>query len=136
MSEIRLEKTRDLYDEYTNSLKEFHRKFDHYVGDSPGFPPQEVIDLRLKLIMEEATELVTACHLGNLELVADAVADLLYVTFGTAVSFGLPIRRVFAEVHRSNMTKSMEKDEKSIKGKTLKGDNYVPPNIKATLWGS
>jgi len=64
---------------------------------------------------------------------ADALADSIYVIVGTAISFGIPINKVFAEVHRSNMTKSMLKDSKSIKGKTLKGDKFEPPKIREIL---
>ena len=119
--------------DYFNMVKEFHIKYGHHISSEPqrhDTVPERVFYLRDKLIEEEFHEFEDA---QTREEVADALADLLYVVFGTAVSYGIPIDEVFAEVHRSNMTKSMNKDEKSIPGKTLKGDSYEPPQIAAIL---
>jgi predicted HAD superfamily Cof-like phosphohydrolase len=126
-------------------LREFHQKYGHYIhnkrfdGDKyPSFP-RELVILREKLITEEAQEFRDCSYEMydvletipiNIIEIADALADLLYVVFGTALSYGIPIDEVFAEVHRSNMTKSTEKNEF---GKTIKGPNFEPPNIRKIL---
>jgi predicted HAD superfamily Cof-like phosphohydrolase len=119
--------------DYEALIKKFNKKFDHYQAKKIGVIPPEVIELRRKLILEEAYEFDTAAHNGDIEKVADSLADLLYVVFGAALAYGVPIGECFIEVHRSNMTKSMQKDEKSVKGKTLKGDDYTPPDLKKIL---
>lgn len=117
-------------------LREFHTKFYHTWNNYPTIQiASHIKELRIKLVDEEARELIDAIQQDNLIEIADALADLLYVTFGTALTYGIPIDRVFEEVHRSNMTKSMLKDEKSIKGKTLKGPDWSPPQIGQVLWG-
>lgn len=134
--------------DYLGMVKEFHEKYGHYINTKPfngdKYPcfPRELVILREKLITEEAKEFSEWSYenydiLDNIPIniieIADALADLLYVVFGAAIAYGIPIDKVFAEVHRSNMTKSMEKDTKSIKGKTIKGPNYEPPNIRKIL---
>jgi predicted HAD superfamily Cof-like phosphohydrolase len=134
--------------DYLAMLKEFHEKFGHSISSKPfngdKYPsfPTELVKLREMLITEEAKEFRDWSYEYydtfdtipiNIIEIADALADLLYVVFGTAISYGIPIEEVFKEVHRSNMTKSMIKDTKSIKGKTTKGDKFEPPNIKAVL---
>lgn len=131
--------------DYVGMLEKFHQKYGHYIyhGYQVG---EDTIELRIKLIQEEVNEelIPVLLKLKNPELdreewfdlmveLSDALADSLYVIFGTAVTMGVPINQVFAEVQRSNMTKSMEKDTKSIKGKTLKGEDYSPPNIREVL---
>lgn len=134
--------------DYLGMVREFHEKYGHYTSDRPfdgdKYPsfPTHVVKLREKLITEEAREFALSSYDSydtldtmpvNIIDIADALADLLYVVFGAALAYGIPIADVFAEVHRSNMTKSMLKDEKSVKGKTLKGDDYDPPNIRKVL---
>lgn len=119
-------------------LAEFHDKYRHHSGSNiPTIPPNNVKELRWKLIEEEAQELVDAIKNDNMVEIADGIADLCYVAIGCAIAYFIPIDDIFAEVHRSNMTKSMLKDEKSIKGKTVKGPNFEPPNIRTILetWG-
>lgn len=129
--------------DYEAMLRKFHEKFNHYIFF--GYTPDpEISELRYKLIDEEVNkELLPILQKfidspGKIEIedyveLADALADSLYVIFGTCISHGIPINEVFAEVQRSNMTKSMEKDTKSIKGKTIKGPNYEPPDIKEII---
>lgn len=127
--------------DYEGMLKQFHTKYGHYMSYELNHPPDDVIVLREKLITEEAQEFYDASYrfhtderpTPDLVEIADALADILYVTFGAALAYGIPIAEVFEEVHRSNMTKSMLKDEKSIKGKTIKGPNWEPPRIKEIL---
>lgn len=89
--------------------------------------------LRAHLILEEAGELVKAMAVGDLEETLDGLADLSYVTVGTAVQFELPLAEAFEEVHSSNMTKSGGgQSDPRVRNK---GEGYVPPNIAALLEG-
>jgi predicted HAD superfamily Cof-like phosphohydrolase len=86
---------------------------------------------------EEVQEFKDACEAGDIVEVADALTDILYVTFGAALEFGLAekMEAFFNEVHRSNMSKAGE-DGKAIfseTGKVLKGPNYSPPDLKKYL---
>jgi phosphoribosyl-ATP pyrophosphohydrolase len=126
---------RNIFTDYERLVLEFHYKYHHHVQKVVGFPSDDVVELRKQLIKEEAEEFDIAIDLRDMEQVADSLADLLYVIYGTAISFGIPINEIFEEVHRSNMTKSMLKDEKSVKGKTIKGPDYTPPNLKYILFG-
>lgn len=120
--------------DYMAALKEFHEKFSHYAQCQPNATVRpEIKNLRIKLMEEELQETIQAINKEDIIELADGLADLLYVVFGTALAYGIPIDKVFAEVHRSNMTKSMLKDEKSIPGKTIKGPDYSPANIKSIL---
>lgn len=115
---------------YVQKLIVFHDRFDHVLNARPQIPPAATKNLRKRLIQEEVKELFTAIDNDDMVEVADGIADLLYVTFGCAVSYGIPIDSVFGEVHLSNMTKSGERDEH---GKTIKGKNFYPPQIKDIL---
>lgn len=112
-------------------VREFHLMTGQRDAMSPDLSDYRVNDLRIKLIDEERGELLQALAAENIVEVADALADLLYVTIGSALQWGIPIRRVFAEVHRSNMTKSGKKTRPD--GKILKGNNYSPPDIGQIL---
>jgi predicted HAD superfamily Cof-like phosphohydrolase len=117
-------------------VREFHRAAGAYVSDEPTLDvPREVRDLRLRLISEELDELRSALESDDLAGSADAIADLLYVVYGAAVTFGIPIDEVFAEVHRANLAKldlrggPVERDD----GKVLKPDRWKPPDIEGVL---
>ena len=86
--------------------------------------------MRIRLILEELAELSAALQKEDIEEVCKETADLLYVVFGLAVQMGLPIDRIFSEVHRSNMTKESIKDKG---GKIVKGVNYSPANLSAII---
>jgi predicted HAD superfamily Cof-like phosphohydrolase len=88
-------------------------------------------DLRLSLITEEFRELREALAVNDVIGVSDALADLLYVVIGSALQWGIPIERVFTEVHRSNMTKTS--GAKRADGKILKGPNYSPPDLRSVI---
>ncbi len=93
-------------------------------------PSYEERALRLSLIEEEFKEVLEEMNTFNKIKLAKELADLLYVVYGTAVSFGIPIDEVFDEVHRSNMSKLVDgKPLKREDGKVLKGPNYTPPNF-------
>src|ERR1700712_2734950 len=90
------------------------------------------IDLRLALIEEEVAELREAAVAGDLVGVADALADIIYVAYGSAHVYGIDLDSVLDEVHASNMTK-LGSDGRPVRradGKVLKGPDYRPPNVK------
>lgn len=113
------------------SVEEFHKAFNIFIAPAPGLPSVETRDLRIDLITEELNELEDAFKANDLVETADAIADLLYVVYGTAVSCGIDIRPVFEEVHRSNMTKVG--GHKADNGKWIKPDTYSPADIKSVL---
>jgi predicted HAD superfamily Cof-like phosphohydrolase len=87
-------------------VRTFHRAAGGHVAEEPTLDvPAEVRDLRLRLISEELDELRAALECDDLVGVADAIADLLYVVYGAAMTFSIPIDEVFAEVHRANLAK-------------------------------
>ena len=97
--------------------------------------PHVVKELRCALIEEEAAEFRTALEENDIVGLADAIADLLYVTYGAALTFGIPIREVFAEVHRSNMTKLDDEGNPVYRddGKVMKGPNFSAPRLMSLL---
>ncbi len=111
-------------------VRSFHQKYKCWANSAPGEIPLLERLMRIRLITEELSELVKAMLTGDRVAIADGIADLLYVTYGTAVAYGIPIDGVFAEVHRSNMTKSMDKD---AGGKVVKGEDFVEPKIEPFL---
>lgn len=116
-------------------VREFHEVYDCARPDKPTLPNEALRELRLDLIAEEFCELSDALYDGDLVEAADAIADLLYVVYGTGVSFGLPVDELFAEVHRSNMSK-LDADGSVIRrhdGKVLKSNLFEPPNITRVL---
>ena len=86
-------------------VEAFHRKFEIVAQTAPMDVSEETKHLRVRLIQEEFDELKEAMASGNLAAVAKEMADLLYVTYGTAVSYGIDMEPVFQEVHRSNLSK-------------------------------
>jgi predicted HAD superfamily Cof-like phosphohydrolase len=117
------------------AVLEFHKKYGHFIRERAGIPNQAIKDLRLRLILEECNEMVTALIRDDVTEIADGGADLVYVVVGTLISYGIPFDRIFQEVHRSNMTKT---NSKAVEGekygtKTPKGTDYIPPDIKGIL---
>jgi predicted HAD superfamily Cof-like phosphohydrolase len=113
-------------------VSEFHAKFGHPHGLVPQAPPWDRRDLRIKLIQEEFDELLEASTNGDVLAVADALADLLYVVYGTAIEWGIPMMdRVFEEVHRSNMSKVWPDGKVHYRadGKILKPPTFSPPDL-------
>lgn len=109
--------------------------FGQDVKTSPEFPDAETCNLRLELIAEELNEMYDAMEAKDIVGVADAITDILYVTYGAAHAFGIDADACFAEVQRSNMSKLGE-DGKPIyreDGKVLKGPNYSEPDLKSAL---
>jgi predicted HAD superfamily Cof-like phosphohydrolase len=117
-------------------VKEFHAAVGGVTNHSPtvDVPPQ-LRELRLRLIEEEAQELADAFLALNLVTIADALGDLVYVTFGAALTFGIDLDAVLAEIHRSNMTKLGRDGRPVIRsdGKILKGPDYSPPRLEPII---
>ena len=122
---------------YQELIVEFQTKYGHYQSETLNFEvPQEVRDLRMKLIDEEASEMMKAIHENDLIEIADGAADAVYVIIGAMTTYGIPFDRVFMEVHRSNMTKTAVKTPLGSKygTKTPKGPDYLPPDIHGILF--
>ncbi|MDC0192180.1 nucleoside triphosphate pyrophosphohydrolase family protein [Alphaproteobacteria bacterium] len=116
-------------------VKEFMTTFGQEVKNKAEFPNEKIVELRKKLIDEEFNELKDAINENDLIEVADALTDILVVTYGAGVAFGIDLDKCFKEVHRSNMSKLSE-DGKPIYnefGKVMKGPNYFKPNLKQYL---
>ena len=115
---------------------EFHRSYELPVRTSPTAEVgREQIDLRLSLIEEEVGELREAALAGDLVGIADALADIIYVAYGTAHVYGIELDSVLDEVHASNMTK-LGADGRPVRrsdGKILKGPDYRPPDVTSIL---
>ena len=113
-------------------VKTFMITYGQEVKESPSFPNENIIKLRIKLIKEELEELEQALNDKNLLEVADALTDILYVTYGAGHSFGINLDGCFEEVQRSNMSK-LDENGKPIYneyGKVMKGPNFSKPNLK------
>jgi NTP pyrophosphatase (non-canonical NTP hydrolase) len=119
-----------------HALIESHRAQRLVSNDVPTLDvPDEVKALRCALIEEEAQEFREAIEADDIVGVADAIADLLYVVYGAARTFGLPVREIFSEVHRSNMTKLDDNGEPILRadGKVMKGPNFSAPDLAPLL---
>jgi len=113
-------------------VKTFMKTFGQIVRTKPQFPDEETMQLRYDLIKEELNELEQAMKTKDLKEVADALTDILYVTYGAGYAYGINLDKCFKEVQRANMSK-LGKDGKPIyndRGKVMKGPNYLPPNLK------
>lgn len=145
---------------------EFHTVFKHPKNDEITFPDADTAKLRLLLLLEEVGELVDAMTDDSVEArplvnqfyvlmdwvrmlprsvfsgfnpveTADALTDILYVTYGAGHAFGLDLDKCMKEVHRSNMSKLQDGIPvyHPETGKVMKGDNYSPPDLRALLYG-
>ena len=113
------------------SVKKFMLTFGQEVKEKAEFPNNKITSLRYELIQEELAELKEAINKKDIKEVADALTDILYVTYGAGHSFGIDLDKCFEEVQNSNMSK-LGKDGKPIyneKGKVMKGPNYFEPNL-------
>lgn len=122
-------------DKVQKQVREFHIKYGVPTHNVPQFPEPRRAMLRIDLIEEEFEEFQEAIYSRNLTGVADALADLLYVTYGAALEFGLDMEPIMDEVQRSNMSK-LGADGLPIyseNGKVLKGPNFTPPDIQGEI---
>ncbi len=118
-----------------NKVKTFMNTYGQEVKNTPEFPDSKIVQLRIDLIQEELNELKEAINNNDIIEVADALTDILYVTYGAGHSFGVDLDSCFNEVQNSNMSK-LGDDGKPIyneSGKVMKGPNYFKPNIKKII---
>jgi predicted HAD superfamily Cof-like phosphohydrolase len=118
-----------------HKVKQFHEIYNCNIGSRPVFPCDDERELRKKLLKEEFDEYLRAEEDNDLVEVADALGDMLYIIYGTAVSYGLPINDIFDEIHNSNLSK-LDENGNPIRredGKILKGPNYFKPDISSII---
>ena len=110
----------------------FMKTFGQEVKTKPSFSTDKINKLRIDLIKEELSELSEAMNNKDLLEVADALTDILYVTYGAGHAFGINLDKCFEEVQNSNMSK-LDNNGKPIyndKGKVMKGPNYFKPDLR------
>ncbi len=113
------------------SVKKFMETFGQEIKEKACFPNEKITSLRYDLIKEELEELKEAMDKKDIKEVADALTDILYVTYGAGHAFGINLDKCFNEVQNSNMSK-LGLDGKPIyneKGKVMKGPNYFKPDL-------
>ena len=113
------------------NVKKFMQTFGQEVKTKASFPNDKIINLRLDLIREELSELKEAIEKKDIKEVADALTDILYVTYGAGHAFGINLDKCFEEVQNSNMSK-LGSDGKPIfneYGKVMKGPDCFKPNL-------
>ena len=118
------------------SVKKFMQTFGQEVKNKAEFPEEKIVNLRLDLIREELEEFKQAIEKKDIKEVADALTDILYVTYGAGHAFGLDLDKCFEEVQNSNMSK-LGDDGKPIfndKGKVMKGPKYFKPNLSKYIY--
>ena len=116
-------------------VEEFMTAFGQDVEKVASMPDRKTAMLRLKLILEEYEELETAVEEQHLVGIADALTDILYVTYGAGHAFGINLDECFEEVHESNMSK-LGPDGKPIyrdDGKVMKGPDYREPDLRKII---
>ena len=112
-------------------VKKFMEIFGQEIKQKASFPNDKITALRYDLIKEELDELKEAIDKKDIKEVADALTDILYVTYGAGHAFGINLDKCFEEVQNSNMSK-LGRDGKPIyndKGKVMKGPNFFKPNL-------
>ena len=109
----------------------FMKTFGQDVKTKPSFSTEKINKLRIDLIKEELEELTEAMNNKDLLEVADALTDILYVTYGAGHAFGIDLDKCFGEVQNSNMSKLGKNGEPiyNESGKVMKGPNYFKPNL-------
>lgn len=118
------------------AVAEFHAVFNLPRQAQPSLDVEPSLEiLRISLLEEEVGELVAAINARDLTGIADALADITYVVYGTALAYGIDLDSVLGEVHRSNMSKLGHDGKPIIRadGKVLKSELYSPPNVAAVL---
>ena len=117
------------------SVKKFMETFGQEIKEKASFPNEKITSLRYDLIKEELEELKEAMKKKDIKEVADALTDILYVTYGAGHAFGINLDKCFKEVQNSNMSK-LDQNGKPIYnelGKVMKGPSYFKPNLKKLL---
>ena len=119
-----------------NKVGTIMKTFGQEVKNKPSFITDKINKLRLDLIKEELDELKEAMDNKDLLEVADALTDILYVTYGAGHAFGINLDKCFEEVQNSNMSK-LDENRKPIyndAGKVMKGPNYFKPNLSKFVY--
>ena len=118
-----------------NKVGTFMKTFGQEVKTKPSFSTDKINKLRIDLIKEELQELTEAMNNKDLLEVADALTDILYVTYGAGHAFGVDLDKCFEEVQNSNMSK-LGQDGNPIyneSGKVMKGENFFKPNLSKII---
>lgn len=126
----------NVYFDIPAALDEFHRSFNLPIRRTPGTGIDEALaKLRVALLEEEVSEFVTASADKDLIGIADALADIVYVAYGTALTYGIDLNAVLREVHRSNMSKLGPDGNPILRsdGKVVKSEQYFRPDIASVL---
>ena len=112
-------------------VKKFMQTFGQDIKNKPSFPSEKIVSLRSALIEEELSELKEAVKNKDISEVADALTDILYVTYGAGHAYGIDLDKCFDEVQNSNMSKLGENGEPiyNESGKVMKGPNYFKPDL-------
>ena len=112
-------------------VKKFMKTFGQTIITKPQFPDEKTMNLRFNLIKEELEELRIAIDTKNLAEVADALTDILYVTYGAGHAFGINLDKCFDEVQQSNMSKLDDHGNPiyNDSGKVMKGPKYFKPDL-------
>ena len=118
-----------------DDVRTFMKTYGQEVKKIPSLPEDKIIQLRINLIKEELKEFQEAINNKDLLEIADALTDILYVTYGAGHSFGIDLDKCFEEVQRSNMSKLGENGKPIYNehGKVMKGPNYFKPDLKQFL---
>jgi predicted HAD superfamily Cof-like phosphohydrolase len=114
-----------------NKVKTFMETFGQEVKTKPSFSTDKINNLRYELIKEELEELKVAMENKDLLEVADALTDILYVTYGAGHAYGIDLDKCFEEVQNSNMSKLGEDNKPiyNVSGKVMKGPKYFKPDL-------
>ena len=118
-----------------DSVRKFMKTFGQEIKEKAEFPDEKITSLRYDLIKEELDELKEAIISKDIVEVADALTDILYVTYGAGHAFGINLDKCFEEVQNSNMSK-LDDDGKPIyndSGKVMKGSNYFKPDLSKLI---
>lgn len=114
---------------------DFHEKFGFTLNITPTHIDHELGLVRHYHTEKEMEELKQAIEEDDLVKIADALGDVLYFVYGTGLAYGLDLEPVFAEIHRSNMTKDRPDPKQYIDAKAVKGPDYMPPDIASIING-
>lgn len=117
--------------DHSAAVRAFHEAIGMELPETPQLPSLAVQALRQTLLQEEYTELQAAVNAGDLVAIAQEAADLLYVTYGLCLTYGIDLNPVFAEVHRANLAKTT--GPRRADGKQLKPADWQPPDVTSVL---
>jgi len=112
------------------SVRDFHEAFDVGISDTPEFPDKDIRKLRVNLIEEEFVEYIESEIKDDIKNISKEMADMIYIICGTALTYGIPLDKVFERVHDSNMAKMVNgKVFRREDGKVIKPSGWEPPKL-------